>query len=541
MSLKTFFTPGRPVGKDQKAWRWFVYVFVLLGLLLDNLNVSGALNTGKSLEEEFNVSSSTASWALSAYALTLGSFIILFGKMGDIIGVHLMYLGGLFIMMVFSVLVASVKSSIIAVIIFRAFQGIGGAALIPSSYAITGNYFKGKDFYTALTVFSIFLVCSFGIGLILGGALGFSHFFYFSFAVAAVCFIVLWFIIIPVERTAAHDKLKLKNLDFPVGAMLVVGLLLIIFGLTEAANTWNSPKVYVTIPIGFCLLVAIFLFENVYLRTYQKNHQANYHQSDDHDEKGSKESPIEQHTYDSDDPINNKKSWRMNVDLLFPIEIFQLKNCLPLFFSLFLYYASFIVYMTSLLQYYEYLHGDSALLAGVKLLPLTIGLVVSSITVTPGYVSFIGYKRSLILSGTLSLGAAIWINRSDYTVVNDYWKFNAVPLFLSGFGVNSFFKVYLSSIMLQTEPHLHGLVTGIFQTGAQIGVSIANSIASTMIGNIAVQLAKEDYKPLLFHKFRNVLYLNLAINSTVFLLMFTIKEAKPEEVEQEQPATDNQV
>lgn len=75
------------------------------------------------------------------------------------------------------------------------------------------------------------------------------------------------------KGTTGYKDLKFKNLDFAGVTMLLIGLLLIIFGLTEGGVTWNPPKVNVTIPIGVALIVKMVLLEFVYLRNDKDKYQ----------------------------------------------------------------------------------------------------------------------------------------------------------------------------------------------------------------------------------------------------------------------------
>lgn len=172
---------GRTIVPDKYRNKYVVYFLVLLGLTMDNFNVTGAITTEYSIEQMFNVSSTTASWTLSAYALTLGSFIIFFGRVGDIIGPHNAILLGSSGSAVFSLLTAVPQPSIIALIVFRAFQGMFAVALMPAGYAIAANYFHGEQLGMAIRFLAIVLITSFGVGTIAGGAFSLTKIGYQGF------------------------------------------------------------------------------------------------------------------------------------------------------------------------------------------------------------------------------------------------------------------------------------------------------------------------------------------------------------------------
>lgn len=473
----------------SKARVWLLYLFVLLGVILDNVNLAATMATAPSFEEHFHASSSIISWTLSAYALTLCAFIIVFGKLTDILGAHKTFLGGIFVFSFFAMLISAVKSSIIAIIVFRALQGIAGSAVIPAAFSMTMNYFKGDDFPLALSVFSAVMTASFGLGLILGGALGYIDLFWVTFALGMALFIGAWLTILPIEKTEEMKKMSIKNIDYPAVILLIAGLLLIILGLTESANGWDRPVVYVTIPVGVVLLILIPLFENVYLKKYKKRHEN-----------------------------EDSYSWRKSVDILFPAEIFKIQNCVPLLISMLLLYTQFMVTFIVFIEYFINIKGDSSIMSAVKVLPLSVGMLVTSVLFSERVAKFLTSKGSLMLSAFILAGSGIWSSRFDYTIENEYWKIFFVPLFFTGVGLVLYYKVYMNMILKTAPPHWHGVITGIFQTSAQIGVSISNAVVAAIIGNVTNVSHDDEKKHALFLKFRNAGYFLVAISC---LMIFT--------------------
>lgn len=127
----------------------------------------------------------TQSWLISAYTLTLvclllailshstfspslGGFLILTGVLSDRYGRRLMFTGGMLWMMVFSI-ACGVSRTGVQCIIFRALQGLGAAASVPSAIGVLSTFFVGKEKHRALTIFSAAGNVGFVLGLILGG------------------------------------------------------------------------------------------------------------------------------------------------------------------------------------------------------------------------------------------------------------------------------------------------------------------------------------------------------------------------------------
>lgn len=219
--ISTFLTWARNVVPLEKKNVFVVYFFILLAASLDNMNTSAALTLSNDIEKAFNTNSSTASWVLSGYALTLGSFILITGKLADIIGPDNIFLIGLSVIWICSLICACIPhSSVVALIVIRALQGVGASALVPSTVALAANYFTGKlskYLAPALGGFIIALTGIFGVGVTIGGAFsetstGYRGFFWFVFAYGLILNIILLFLIIPVERKDGEDKMELKNI-----------------------------------------------------------------------------------------------------------------------------------------------------------------------------------------------------------------------------------------------------------------------------------------------------------------------------------------
>jgi len=260
----------------EKRNKDVIFVLVLFGMTMNNFNVAATFTTSVNIQQNFGATSTIASWVLSAYALTLGSFILIFGKISDILGPHNVFLYGLTMIWLCSLVSALITNSIIALIVFRALQGIGAAALVPSGFAIAGNYHRDdiKKLGRAISGLIVALTASFEVGTIVGGAfdftkLGYKSLYYFVFGFTFVVNIILFLLIIPVTMTEKHKELKLSNLDFPAVLLLMVGILLMILGLTEGGTNWDSPKAYVPLPVGISLFVLVFLYETCHIRAFQ--------------------------------------------------------------------------------------------------------------------------------------------------------------------------------------------------------------------------------------------------------------------------------
>ena len=503
-----------------------VFGIAMAALTLDNLNIAGAMTTSFSIQKIFNTDYSTASWVLSGYALTLGAFIIIFGKIGDVWGPHNVFLLGLILMCICSLLTAIPQKSIIAMIIFRAFQGIGAAALLPNGYSMAANYFHGPELEKAIRILVMVVTASMGLGAVLGGAfsstsIGYMGFFYFTFAVSFVCSVLLFLLSIPVERTEEQKHVRVRDLDFPGVIMLVTGLLLIIVALTESSMTWKTPKVYVILPIGCILLVLMFLFESYYLTNYKRKHN----------KAACIPNNLQIPRQQCQDLESQSKSafgfltrWMLNVELIFPAIVFRIPNLIPLLVGISMVYFNFTTAIMILIQYHIYEELDSPLMAAVKILPFAVGLVSGAMLYREIHTRKIGMRNMLLISSLALVGCSVWLSRTDYRVRNDYWKTRFVSQYILGLAINRFFMVYLNCIMASTPLDLQGLVSGIFNTFGQIFVALASAVVATILGTL--EDTSSDYKILQtqYHRFHNSFYTTIASAVVYFIFMLMIKD-----------------
>ncbi|KAG7886012.1 hypothetical protein KL938_001044 [Ogataea parapolymorpha] len=498
-ALNAWFLKIRNLVDDRYRSKELAYCYILIGTCLDNLNITAAFSMTESLQKQMGATTADATWVVSSYALTMRAFIILFGKLSDIHGLHEVFTTGLFAMSIMSLICAVITKTIIPLIVFRAFQGIAGASMIPSAVGLCGNYFHGPQLSTAINYLMLAFCASLGIGTILRGAfsitsIGYRAFFYFSFAISFVSSIALFFLIVPVERTREHNMLRSKYLDYGGALLLVGGLILIIYGFTEAGTRWDSPKVYATIPVGTVVVLIVLLFENFYVIPYQRTHR-------------------------------NSNSYRSKLVLLFPFEVVKITNFLPFFVGLTFNYAGFTALITSLLLYHEFVDGDSAIVAAVKVFCTSAGILIGAPLYRPWMQKLFGSKSLLIWSAVVCLGTSIWITRIDHANRYSFWIYEFVPQLLYGYGTNIFYQVYYLALLSETPLHLQGNVTGIFQTIGQIGKCWGTAIASSIIG--ALDSSKVYSKSYVQTRCVNALWFTVACFALELVMMLFSKNSRP--------------
>jgi len=96
--------------------------------------------------------------------------LLLAGVLSDRFGRRFIFCGGMVWMAIFSV-AAGVSTSGVQCIIFRALQGMGAAASVPSAIGVLSNFFIGNERHRAMSMFGAAGAVGFVVGLIMGGIL----------------------------------------------------------------------------------------------------------------------------------------------------------------------------------------------------------------------------------------------------------------------------------------------------------------------------------------------------------------------------------
>src|SRR4051794_25731779 len=124
---------------ERRWWTLIVVCAATFMLLLDITVVNVAL---PDIKKELNASFTDLQWVVDAYALTLASFLLTAGSLADRLGRRMIFLAGLVIFTCASLL-CGLSESPAVLNVFRAVQGIGGAAMFATSLALLAQEFRG--------------------------------------------------------------------------------------------------------------------------------------------------------------------------------------------------------------------------------------------------------------------------------------------------------------------------------------------------------------------------------------------------------------
>lgn len=208
-------------------------------------------------------------WASAAYSLTVGTFIFVSGRLGDVYGHRLLFIIGFLWFGVWSILGGfSVWSTPIFFDCCRAFQGIGPALLLPNAVAILGrSYPPGRRKGMVFCLFGAVAPGGFTLGATFSSLIAERLWWpwaYWIMGIACFIFAVLGFLVIPyAQQEKPRPELSTyERLDVRGAITGVSGLILINFAWNQAAVVgWDVPNTYVLLIVGILVMGVFLLWE----------------------------------------------------------------------------------------------------------------------------------------------------------------------------------------------------------------------------------------------------------------------------------------
>ncbi|MGP9695113.1 MFS transporter [Brachybacterium sp. AOP25-B2-12] len=203
----------------------------------------------------------TLQWVISAYAIAFGGFLLLCGRLTDAIGRRRMFFTGLALFAAGSVLGTFAVSEWM-LILGRGVQGLGGAALAPSTLALLSvGFAEGAARNKALGIWGAAGSAGMVLGSILGGVLtdmfGWRSVFAINIPLVAVV-LTLALRAVPVDET----RPSVRRLDIPGAILTTAAAILIVMGFTFAAeNGWAAPATLIALVAGIVAAIVLLIVE----------------------------------------------------------------------------------------------------------------------------------------------------------------------------------------------------------------------------------------------------------------------------------------
>jgi len=369
-------------------------------------------------------------WVVNAYTLTFGGFLLLGGRMADLLGRRRMFMLGLVVFSLAS-LAGGLAQSETWLIAARAVQGLGAAIVSPAALSIITTMFAdGADRNRALGIWGAVAGAGGAAGVLLGGIL-----------TSGLSWRWVLFVNVPIgllaavlaPRTLGESRREEagNSFDIPGAVTVTGGLALLVYAVVDAVNVgWGATRTIVCLAAAVVLLIAFMAVE------------------------------LRQH------------------DPLMPFQIFRLRtlrgaNIVGLLIGMSLFSMFFFIslYLQEVLHY-------SAIRTGISYLPLAVGIIISA-GLASQLVTRIGFKPTLVAGLLLVGGGLLWFSQVPGTG-GSFAAYVLGPSLLAAFGFGLAFVPVTIAAVTGTKPHQAGLASGLINTSQQIGGALGLAILATI-------------------------------------------------------------
>jgi EmrB/QacA subfamily drug resistance transporter len=242
------------------ARRWQALIVLAMSLLIvsiDNTILNVALPT---IQTELDATSSQLQWIVDGYLLAFAVLLLIAGSLGDRFGRKKALMLGLVVFGAGSLLAAGAPGTT-QLIASRALMGVGAAAIMPTTLSILTNIFPDDERPKAIAIWSAVAGMGIAIGPTTGGYLienfDWSSVFLVNIPIV-VAGLVAGVFLIPESRDPAP-----KALDYPGAGLSMAGLTAIVWGLIEASERgWGDSLVLGAFAIGSVIIALFVLWES---------------------------------------------------------------------------------------------------------------------------------------------------------------------------------------------------------------------------------------------------------------------------------------
>jgi EmrB/QacA subfamily drug resistance transporter len=416
--------------------RWRALTVCLLAGFMTLLDVSIVNVALPSMQAGLSASDSQLSWIVSGYALTFGLVLVPAGKLGDNFGLKRMFLAGLALFTVMSVLCGAAPSPL-WLVIARLLQGAAGGLMNPQVIGLIQQLFRGKERGTAFGYYGGVIGLSTAVGPVVGGLLiqafgfatGWRWVFFVNVPVGIVALLLGVRLLPRTERTRQRHRLDLLGVT-----LLGLGIACIILPLVQAEQRGAHPYWFL-LGVGLALLALFVGWEHRYQRR-------------------------------GGEPVVNlgllrRWSYAMGTAIGFS------------------YFAGFTGIWLVLSLYFQQGLGYTALQAGAAGLPFAIGSGASS--ALGGRLAY-RFGRRMIVAGMTAValglaGTALLVAYESSAMV---WLYILGPLLLAGTGSGLVIGPN-QTLTLDTVPTSEaGTDAAVLQTAQRIGSAIGIAVAASL-------------------------------------------------------------
>ncbi len=369
------------------------------------------------------------SWVINSYTLFFGGFLLLGGRLADLLGRRRMFIWGMWLF-AFASLAGGLAQNDIWLIAARAVQGLGAALISPAALAlVTTTFAEGAERNKALGVWGAVAGSGGAAGVLLGGilteTLGWEWVLFVNFPLGIAAALLA-----PRLLEDSRDESR-ASFDIAGAVSVTAGLALLVYTLVDANNAgWGSTQTLVLGGISVALLALFLVIES-----------------------------RERHP-------------------LMPFSIFRLRtlrgaNVIGLLLGMSLFSMFFFISL-----YMQQVLGYEPLKAGLAYLPLA-GLIIVSAGVASQLVTRVGFKPPLIAGMLFVAAGLVWfaqVSAPGGSYVGDV----LFPSMLAAIGLGLAFVPVTIAAVTNVKPDEAGLASGLINTSQQVGGALGLAILATV-------------------------------------------------------------
>jgi EmrB/QacA subfamily drug resistance transporter len=385
------------------------------------------------IQADLNFSADNLQWVINAYTLLFGGFLLLGGRMSDLLGPRRVFIAGLLLFGLTS-LVAGLSNSPEFLIGARAVQGLGGALLSPAALAIlTVTFAHGRERNIAMGVWGGLAGLGGTLGVVAGGVLVDSLSWQWVFFVNVPIVLGLVALIPVFVRDTRHNQDRDRTFDTAGAVLGTAGLLSVVYGVVRSEpKGWGSAEVVTFLGGGVALLIAFVLVEA-----------------------------------------------RSKAPLV-PLRLFRSRALSVSGGALALNGAGFLSMFFLTAIYLQQVRGDSALDAGVHFLPMGGAAIIGAVLASQ-LVQKVGTRTVQLAGSVLSVIGLLLLSQADAT--GSYTSQLLPGLIIFGFGIIGVGVPGQITAISDVEHHEAGAASGVvnamYQVGGALGLAIVTTLSIT--------------------------------------------------------------
>ncbi len=425
--------PRRRLGvdADHEHYKWWALSCTSLGMLLATINSGTLVIALPDLEQALGVGLLTLVWVILAFMIASTVLVLTFGRLSDLFGRKRAFVAG-FVVFTVASLGAGFATGGTDLILWRIVQGIGGALLFANASALVTDAFPREQLGVAMGT----NVMVAGVGLVLGPVLGgalveISWQWVFWFNVPLGIAGSLWAAIVLRELVAPEVE---HRFDWPGTITFVVGLTGLTYGISRGGIvSWNDAHTIVALALAAVLLPAFLVIE------------------------------------------------RRTASPMLDLALFADRGFAAATGAAFLAGLSRFALTFVFVLYFQGALGDDPILAGVKLAPLALGMLISS-PLAGAYADRHG-ARALAAAGMV-VSAVGLVGMTTLGTGSSYWL-TATWLLINGLGSGMFNSPNTAAMMGSVPAHRRGIAGGtrmmLQNTGSVLSIAFVLAIVTAAV------------------------------------------------------------